>query len=113
MRNEDVANRSTAPGQKREALRGETGLKQHLGEFGGDCWRVTRWLYNNGVSGDQSCDRHANHNGEREVPRRNYDSDAKRQINHLVALTGELHDRLRSSKFQCVARVVFTEVNGL
>ena len=57
--------------------------------------------------------RHAAQNRQREIPRRNHDADAQRQIAHLIALAGKLHHGLRTGQAQHLARIIFAEVDGL
>ena len=55
--------------------------------------------------------RHADHDRAGEVPRRNHDADAERDVDHLVFLAFDRDDRLRLRVAQRFARVELEEVD--
>ena len=54
---------------------------------------------------------HAGHNRQREIPRRNHDARAQRQIEHFVVLAGHLHGRFRRRELLHLPRVILREID--
>ena len=94
-------------------MRRKAGLEQCFRKDRRDGGRFAGRLDYHRVAGHQRRRRHAAENGQGEIPRRNHDADAKRQIAHFIALARQLDDGLRSGEAKHFARVIFAEIDGL
>ena len=113
MRYQSVPYFAAAAGKETERLGRETGFEQRFGEDRRDGGRFAGRLDHDSVAGDQRRDRHAAKDGEGEIPRRDHDAHAERQITHLIALAGQLHHGLRTGQTSHLPCVVFAEIDGL
>src|ERR1039458_2206793 len=109
---DDVTDGRAAAGEEREGRLGEAGFEKHFGELGGDGGSFAGGFDDGGVAGDERGDGHADEDGEREIPWRNDDADAERDVDHFVVLAGELDDGLRRGETVHIARVVLAEIDG-
>ena len=111
--NDHVAHLAARPGHEVDDARGDARLFQKLEELVGDGRRVRRGLQDDGVSGDERGGGHPRHDGEREVPRRDDDADAERNVFEPIVLALDTRQRLRRGVAQHLSRVELAEVYGL
>ena len=85
---ERIADRRAAAGQEVQHAVRHARLVARLEEHRGDAGRVGGGLQHDRVAGDDRGGRHAGQDREREVPRRDHDADAERDVLELVSLAG-------------------------
>ncbi len=91
----------------------KSGFKQDFRKFSRDGRRFARRFEDHCVADHESGYRHAHHDGEGEIPRRNDNAHAERKIYYLIAFARELNNRLRVGKLHGLAGVVLAKIDGL
>ena len=86
---------------------------QQLHELRGDAGSVTRGLQHHGVAAHERGGRHAHHDRNGEIPRRDDDADTERNVDQFVVFAGHRRDRLLRRVAQHLAPVELHEVDGL
>ncbi|CDN43862.1 hypothetical protein BN871_DS_00070 [Paenibacillus sp. P22] len=111
MLDEVVPDFSSRSGQKVDDARRNARFFEQLHELRrNDRGRAGR-LKDDGIAGYERGRRHAGHDGQREVPRRDDDADSERHVIELVVLIREAGQRLRSVQTQHFTGVEFHEVD--
>ena len=108
-----VAHFLTRARQEINDTRRQADLFQRLHEFGGNDRGGARRLQYNGVAGNDGRRGHAGHNREREVPRRNDDADAKRDVIEMILFLFVNRQRLGSAQAPHFACIEFHEIDRL
>lgn len=80
-------------GEKLEGRRRDTGLEEHLVEAEAGQRRLLGGLHDDGVAGDQRRGGHAGEDRQREVPRRDHDAHAAREVPGDILLAGDVDGR--------------------
>ena len=88
-----VAEGRAGAGAEIDHAAGHACFFEHINKARGDGGRIAGRLQDDGVAGDDGSGRHAGHDGEGEIPRRNDRAYAQRDVEQLVALAGELDRR--------------------
>ena len=100
-------------GQQRERVGRDAGLAQGAHDHEPAARRLLGRLEDDAVARGQAGGRHAHGDRDREVPRRDDRHDAARRVAHLVALAGDLEERLAAVERDGAAGVELEEVDGL
>ena len=112
MRDHRLARLRAAADEVNHAL-GQSGLFDDLDEFCGDGRRVRRRFENDSVAGDDRGQCHTRHDSERKIPRRNYRTDAERNVFEDVLLARIRCDRLFARPAQHLATVELAKIDRL
>ena len=113
MRDDGVAETRSGAGTEVDYALGHARFFEQFDKLRGDGGRIARRLQDDGVAADDRGQRHAGHDGAREIPRRNDRAHAQRNVHQRIVLSRQLDWRLRLGKAQGFARVELAEVNGL
>ena len=98
--------------QEVDDTRGQAGFFEDFHETVGDHGGNRRGLQQDGVAGDEGGGGHADHDGAREIPRRNDDADAEGNVVEIVFFAGIIDDGLTLVQAHHLAAIEFEEVDG-
>ena len=98
-------------GEKAHHVARHARFVQNINEDRGNRRRIARWLYHHRISSDDRSHRHPTHDRRREIPWRNHDAHAQRNIFQIIFLAAERRQFLRRAQPQCFPPVVFAEIN--
>ena len=108
---ERVADRAAGAGHEVDDAGTETRLAQHGHEHSRDRGRIARGLEHDRVARHDRRGRHAGHDREREVPGRNHDPDAERDVREAILFARQRNERRRVGVPECFAGIKFEEVD--
>src|SRR5271166_5020300 len=111
MLDDGVAEGRAGAGAEVDYASGHSGFLEDLDKFGGHGGSVGGRFENDRVAAGDGHRRHAAHDGEGEVPGRNYYAHAQRDIVQFAAFSGVLDGRCDGGQAQRFARIKFKKVN--
>ncbi len=113
MRHQRVADRAAGTRNEVDDARREAGLVQQIDELSGDDRRIARRLEYDCIARDERRSRHAGHDREGKVPRRDHDADAERNVGEPILFARNRRQRRRVRVAQRFARVELQKVDRL